>query len=257
MKVEVISAFKDNYIWVFGRLNDHEVYVVDPGEALPVITYCEQHALKLIGILVTHHHYDHTGGIDELRAWAKDIPVYGPESPFIHNLTHPIQKEGRLQLLHWTCQVLKVPGHTLDHIAYYFDTLDTPVLFIGDTLFSAGCGRLFEGDAAMMFNSLAKISALSNETKIYCAHEYTVSNLTFAKLVEPNNADQAHYAAIVDQKRQQGIPSLPTTLAQEKMINPFLRTRELAVIQSVSENKTTLLKPVEVFKKLREWKDSF
>ncbi|MBE8215916.1 MAG: hydroxyacylglutathione hydrolase [Endozoicomonadaceae bacterium] len=254
--IKPIPALIDNYIWVIHFEGCRGIYIIDPGEAKPVIEYCEKYHLKLKGVLITHHHADHTQGLPELLNWAKHIKIYGPMASKNKLFTHTIDSEDYIQLPDLKMQILKVPGHTLDHIAYYNNQSKTPFVFVGDTLFSGGCGKLFEGDAEMMLRSLETIEALPDHTEVYCAHEYTLANLKFAQLVEPNNLVLRAYVEIIKQKRLQGLPSLPSTIAQEKQINPFLRTREKNVMCRVLSNHQDRLTSVEVFAKLRQWKDS-
>lgn len=259
VKISVIPVFNDNYIWLIHDEVSHCAWAVDPGKSAPVIEYCKKNSLSLAGIFITHHHYDHTGGISELTAYA-NIPVYGPKKENILGVTHKLSAGDIVSLPVGTFNVLDVPGHTLGHIAYYNNTLQSkPILFIGDTLFSAGCGRLFEGSAEMMFQSLTQITqTLPDDTLIFCTHEYTEANLTFAIAVEPKNQALASYYKKVMHLRQAGKPSLPTTLRQEKAINPFLRTEEPEVIFSASSWKGKPLQSAsETFAALRQWKDDF
>lgn len=249
-----VDAFEDNYIWLITGQNK-EIAIVDPGDADPVVDQVSRLGLNPVAVLCTHHHYDHVGGADELAAHYK-IPVYGPEAENIAAVSHPL-KEGdivNLPSIGLALEVISVPGHTSGHIAYYGNGM----LFCGDTLFSGGCGRLFEGTAEQMAASLAKFSALPDETRVYCAHEYTLANLKFALAVEPGNTDITEYVATIKTRRIQNKPSLPSTLAQEKKINPFLRTREISVIQAAnSRSKLQLASETDVFAEIRRWKDSF
>jgi len=259
IKILAIPAFNDNYIWLFYDQNSQAAWVVDPGIASPVIEHCTAHNLLLSGILITHHHADHTGGIKELLQYAR-APVYGPANQAISEITERVRDNDQVTLPVGTFSVLEVPGHTLDHIAYYSDSLlEEPVLFIGDTLFSAGCGRLFEGTPKTMFDSLNHlIASLPKETLVYCTHEYTQANIKFALTVEPDNTALHTYSKQVNAMRHKGQPSLPTTLYQEQQINPFLRTTKTPVIKQASEwAKQSLETPLEVFATLRRWKDDF
>lgn len=257
MNISPIPAFTDNYIW---QLNDGtNAFVVDPGDAKPVISFLDEKGLKLAGILITHHHWDHTGGIKELlEAWP-GIPVFGPQNEAIAEVTHPLNDGEHIKVLDWQFKVFEVPGHTLDHIAYYSEQLDDhDVLFCGDTLFSSGCGRLFEGTASDMYDSLNKLKSLPAETLVYCTHEYTQANLDFAKAVEPNNQAIAKRISDVAALRNENTPSVPTTLGLELKVNPFLRWDAPEVIEQASiQSETKVTEPVEVFAAIRSWKDRF
>lgn len=249
-----LNAYQDNYIWVIQRLESDAVWVVDPGEAAPVLAFLEARSLQLAGILITHHHWDHCRGIDALVARFK-VPVYGSSHSSITQRVH----EGDHLLLAGLAlplQVLAIPGHTLDHLAYYNE--EAQWLFCGDTLFSAGCGRLFEGTAAQMLASLTRLAALPPQTAVYCGHEYTAANLRFALQVEPHNSDIGQLMATVTAQRAQNHVTLPSSIALEKRINPFLRVHEQSVINA-AENYvgTTLTTPEAVFAVLRAWKNVF
>lgn len=257
MKISPIPAFMDNYIW---QLNDgSKAYVVDPGDAKPVISFLEGNQLTLAGIILTHHHWDHTGGIRELLDLWPGIPVYGPAHEKIADVTHPLEEGDTIHVLGQTFTVIDVPGHTAGHIAYYSEQEDDhDILFCGDTLFSSGCGRLFEGTAAQMFESLSKLKELPAETLVYCTHEYTTANLKFAHAVEPNNSDIAARIKEVDQLRAQKIPTVPSTIGLELRVNPFLRWDAPEVVNSANERSETMsTEPVEVFAAIRAWKDHF
>ena len=254
-----IPAFVDNYIWT---LHDGGVaVVVDPGDAKPVQAFLEQHDLSLAGILVTHHHPDHINGIATLAADWPGIPVWGPARENIPLRTHALKQGDTLTLpLGVRLEVLDLPGRTLGHIGYYCaDFAGTgPVVFCGDTLFSSGCGRLFEGTAEQLHASLGLLAELPAQTRICCTHEYTRANLAFAAAVEPDNAAVSERIRQVDSLRAEGKPSLPSTLALERQVNPFLRVREPAVIQSVTQNCGLIpAGPEDTFAKLRSWKDRF
>lgn len=248
-----IRAFEDNYIWLLH--NGQHAVAVDPGEASPVLAALEQHGLQLGAILVTHRHGDHVEGIPELLA-RFPIPVVGPSHEPVPGLTHPVGEGDLVELpdLAVSLKVLDVPGHTAGHVAYYGGNS----LFCGDTLFACGCGRIFEGTPPQMYASLQKLARLPESTAVYCAHEYTLSSIRFAKTVELDNQallereerDKAAVAA--------GRPTLPSTIALEKLTNPFLRCEEPKVMQSVRRySGKALLTPVEVFAALRQWKDKF
>ncbi len=231
------------------------VIIIDPGDETPVLDKIKRENLKPVAILCTHHHPDHVGGAGEI-AHAFNIPVYGPAKEHLAAVTHPVgngdtvsEAETGVQF-----QVLSVPGHTKGHVAYYGDNM----LFCGDTLFSAGCGRLFEGTAEQMLASLKKIAALPDDTLIYCAHEYTVANLRFALAVEPANENLRQYAEKVNELRQRGLPTLPSTLALEKNINPFLRTGTTAIRSAAEKHSGMQLQDeVAIFTEIRRWKDHF
>jgi hydroxyacylglutathione hydrolase len=249
-----LPAFADNYIWIL-RAPSGAVAVVDPGDEDPVLRYLEASGTRLCAVLVTHHHGDHCGGVRALVA-AHPAPVYGPAAENIGGVDHPLVDGDRVALpdLGIEFEVLAIPGHTRGHLGYYRRGL----LFCGDTLFGAGCGRLFEGTAATMQASLARIKALPPETAIYCAHEYTEANLRFAAAVEPDNAEIWQRAAQAAQLRARDLPTVPAPLAQELQTNPFLRWDAPAVIAAAQQR---LARPaadaVDVFAAIREWKNAF
>ena len=249
-----LPAFDDNYIWM---LHDgHQALVVDPGDAQPVLQALQAQHLQLQAILVTHHHADHVGGVTELRA-ATGASVHGPAG---EDMPEPLQRysEGdALDLLGLRFEVLDVPGHTAGHIAWYCPDADgAPLLFCGDTLFSGGCGRLFEGTPAQMLASLDKLAALPGNTRVCCAHEYTLSNLRFARAVEPGNTALQQYTQRCESLRARQQPTLPSTLAVERDINPFLRTREPAVVQAL-QPRAQARDEAGIFAALRLWKNDF
>ena len=250
MQVEPILAFEDNYIWALRHAG--QVALVDPGEAAPVRRFLERTGDRLAAILVTHRHGDHIGGIAELVA-QHPTPVYGPAREAAEVVTHPLRDGGRVTVLGVDFEVLEVPGHTLGHIAFYRPGM----LFCGDTLFGAGCGRVFEGTLPQMQASLARLAALPPDTQVYCAHEYTQSCLRFAKTVEPGNADIDARIAKVAALRTAGMPSVPSTLAEEFATNPFLRWTSPGVIMAAT---TRLGHPpandAETFGAIRVWRDS-
>ncbi len=260
--IEAIPAFNDNYIWMISDSTTKAAYAVDPGDATPVLSRLKERNLMLAGILITHHHFDHVGGIDALLAALDyDIPIYGPNNPNIKQITHPLHEGEQISLepLQLTFTVFEVPGHTLDHIAYYTDALQG-VLFCGDTLFSAGCGRLFEGTPQQMLESLNKFKQLPGHTNVYCTHEYTLANLAFAAAVEPNNQAIAETLSACTQKREANEPTLPSTIEKERAINPFLRTDQPTVRQQAQQQVSTLSDQAEeheVFAAIRTWKDQF
>ncbi|MDD2030421.1 MAG: hydroxyacylglutathione hydrolase [Pseudomonas rhizophila] len=254
IQISALPAFTDNYIWL---LQDHATQrcaVVDPGDATPVQAWLDAHpGWVLSDILITHHHHDHVGGVQALKN-ATHATVYGPASENIPARDVALQDNDQLSVLGWDFDVYAVPGHTLGHIAYYHHGL----LFCGDTLFAAGCGRLFEGTPAQMHQSLSRLASLPEDTLVYCTHEYTLSNLRFAAAVEPGNPDIAARLEKVSQQRNAGVMTLPSTLALEKLTNPFLRTAETSVKQKADErNGQRNQTPSEVFAALRAWKDKF
>lgn len=255
-----IPALSDNYIWL---LDDGQyAVVVDPGQAEPVLSVLHQRGLSLQTIVVTHHHADHTGGIAALLAQT-NARVFGPAHEAIEGVDVRLAGGAALALLGLPCEVIDVPGHTAGHIAFYLPQVPLeqgvqPVLFGGDTLFSAGCGRLFEGTPAQMLQSLDALAALPGETLVCAAHEYTLSNLRFAHAVEPMNAAIEAALAETEQLRKKGLPSLPSALQREKEINPFLRSRLASVRQTVQAHTAhACVSDEQWFAGLRAWKDRF
>lgn len=257
MKIIPLPAFADNYIWL---LHDgHSALVVDPGDATVVHQALQELHLQLAAILVTHHHPDHTGGVQALRE-ATGASVWGParEREKIPQPFTALQGGETLPLLGLPWHVLDVPGHTAGHIAFYTPQLNgAPLLFCGDTLFSGGCGRLFEGTPAQMLASLETLAALPGDTRICCAHEYTLSNLRFALAVEPDNQALIRYEHDCRVLRAGALPTLPATLALERQINPFLRSRESTVKHAVQGWQATPDDEIAVFAALRQWKNEF
>ncbi len=252
MNIVPISAFTDNYIWCL-HLNDRRAIVVDPGDPEVVEAYLAANNIELAGILVTHHHFDHTGGIEALTN-ASSVAVIGPENSPFSGLTQTVRHGSELMFESLDIKVLAVPGHTLDHVAYYIPQLEA--LFCGDTLFSGGCGRVFEGTFAQMRKSLASLRELPVTTSVYCAHEYTAANLKFALAVDPDNSDLQARVAQVSRLRQLDKPTLPTTLGEERRSNPFLRWDAPAIIGS-AQRKEPVQDADDVFRVIRQWKDSF
>ena len=252
-----LPAFADNYIWM---LHDgREAIVVDPGDAAPVVQALHRLGVQLRAILVTHHHADHVGGVDALRHTTGAV-VYGPAH---ERIPEPLVRLGQgdtLSPLGLHFDVLDVPGHTAGHIAYYCPEMDgAPLLFCGDTLFSGGCGRLFEGTPAQMLDSLDQLAALPANTRMCCTHEYTLSNLKFARAVEPGNAALLHYSSQCESLRAQNLPTLPSQMALEQAINPFLRVRQTAVAQAAQGYDAQVHQDdaVAVLAALRQWKNEF
>ena len=255
MNLVALPAFADNYIWM---LHDGaQAVVVDPGDAQPVADALDRLHLQLAAILVTHHHPDHVGGIDALRPLLHG-PVYGPAREAIPQPFKPLRDGDVVAVLGARFQVIDVPGHTAGHIAYaQLDAPKAPLLFCGDTLFSAGCGRLFEGTPAQMLQSLSRLAALPSDTRVCCTHEYTLSNLKFAAAVEADNAQVAAHTRHCESLRAAGRPTLPSTVALELQINPFLRSREPAVVSAARAQGAASSDPVDVLAALREWKNRF
>ncbi len=250
-----IPAFTDNYLWL---LHDgHKALVVDPGDAGPVERVLAQHGLQLESILVTHHHADHTGGVDALRS-STGATVYGPAAENIPRPYTPLAGGDSITAVGTYFDVIDVPGHTAGHIAFYAPEVNgKPLLFCGDTLFSGGCGRLFEGTPAQMLASLDKLAALPASTVVCCTHEYTLSNLRFARAVEPDNAELSAYQARCVALREQQQPTLPTSIAQELHINPFLRTRQATIMAAARRFDASARNDETVFAAIRQWKNEF
>jgi hydroxyacylglutathione hydrolase len=259
LNVITVPAFTDNYLWL---INDgRHAAVVDPGDAAPVLAALAAHGLTLTAILLTHHHADHTGGVEELLRHG-EVTVFGPGSEAITGVTKPLGQGDLIDVpgLDLRLAVLDVPGHTRGHIAYVRSGgPEENWLFCGDTLFAGGCGRLFEGTPEQMMTSLAKLAALPGDTKVFCAHEYTVSNLRFAKAVEPENAALMERIDRENAKRAQNVPTVPSTIALEKETNPFLRSHEPAIAAELKKAGKLAAgqAPLEVFTALRQWKNSF
>lgn len=251
-----IPAFQDNYIWmVRGARDPGVVAVVDPGDAAPVLAALAQAQLHLAAVLATHHHRDHVGGVEALVA-ATGAAAFGPANERVRLPVAPLAGGGHVELpeLGLAFDVLDVPGHTAGHIAF----AGHGALFCGDTLFSAGCGRLFEGTAAQMLASLESLASLPEETRVYCGHEYTEANLRFAASVEPGNSSIMDYVKWAAGQRVRGLPTLPSTIGLEKRVNPFLRSRHENVKSAAERRAGKLLPtPVEVFAEIRSWKDTF
>jgi len=260
--VLTVPAFKDNYLWLIH--DGVNAAVVDPGDGEPILEALRTNGLTLTAILLTHHHADHIGGVPLLLEHAS-VPVFGPRNDGINAVTHPLGQGDQITVpgLDMAFSVLDVPGHTLGHIAYVREDGDAAAgehwLFCGDTLFGAGCGRLFEGTPVQMADSLAKLAALPDDTLVYCAHEYTLSNLRFADAVEPGNRALQLRTAADSQARGTHLPTIPSTIAIEKATNPFLRYREPAIVDSLvaAGRLSRDASPIEAFAALREWKNVF
>ncbi len=252
-----IPAFRDNYIWLLRE--GRSAAVVDPGDAAPVLAYLGREGLDLTAIVATHHHADHVGGNEALLARFA-VPVFGPAGEVIPGRTRALAEGDRIVVpgVELEFDVLDIPGHTAGHIAYFGRVDGVPVVFCGDTLFAAGCGRLFEGTPAQMWTSLSKLAALPEETRIYCGHEYTLANLRFALAVEPRSAALLAREDREKRKRERGEPTLPSTMRDERATNPFLRATEPGVLAAASARAGRALSdPVETFATLRAWKNAF
>ena len=251
LTITPIPAFSDNYIWMGVR--DDRAWAVDPGDAAPVLEVLQSRGLTLDTILITHHHFDHTGGVNELKA-ATQCRVVGPNNPKISDIDEVVVDGDCAEVLGVEFDVLEVPGHTLDHIAYY--NRSESILFCGDTLFVGGCGRVFEGTFPMMQASLAKLKALPSTTKVYCTHEYTMANLAFAQRVEPGNAVLMEHARNCAALRERDIPTVPSSIEVECAINPFLRWDSDEIVANLTENRQLDSRaPADVFASIRGWKD--
>jgi hydroxyacylglutathione hydrolase len=257
VSVLTVPAFQDNYLWLIH--DGKHAAVVDPGDAAPILAALNDQGLVLTAILLTHHHADHIGGVPQLLQHYA-VPVFGPENDGIAAVTHPLADGDGLKVpgLDLHLRVLDVPGHTKGHIAYVRDD-DEPWVFCGDTLFAGGCGRLFEGTPEQMLASLRKLAALPAETKVFCAHEYTLSNLRFALAVEPGNPFLQQRVRDETAKRERGMPTVPSTIAVERATNPFLRSAEPAIgaLLAAEGRVQQDAPPLAVFTALRHWKNNF
>ncbi|QBQ39238.1 hydroxyacylglutathione hydrolase [Pseudoduganella plicata] len=269
LQVLAVPAFNDNYLWLIH--DGRHAAIVDPGDAAPVLAALERHGLTLTAILLTHHHADHIGGVPQLLEHASQlsgdataihapIPVFGPAGDGIAAVTRPLAEGDVVDVpgLDLTLTVLDVPGHTRGHIAYACDGA-APMLFCGDTLFAGGCGRLFEGTPEQMAASLDKLAALAPSTQVFCAHEYTLSNLRFAAAVDPGNAALADRIVAESAKRERGLPTVPSTIALERATNPFVRYREHSIAETLAQADKVApgAPPLAVFAALRQWKNTF
>jgi hydroxyacylglutathione hydrolase len=255
LKVTPVTAFSDNYIWLIHGADPRRVAIVDPGDARPVMKAIAAAGLQPVAILLTHHHPDHSAGIPALRD-AFGIPAWGPAGEPVPGMTTAVSGGERVELpqLRLAFEVIDIPGHTAGHIAFH----GHDALFCGDTLFSAGCGRIFEGTPGQMLASLETLASLPDRTRVFCGHEYTLANLKFARAAEPRNADIVQHADWVKALRRDDAPSLPSTIGLEKRINPFLRCDNPAVeAAAVARAGRALSSRVEVFATMRRWKDEF
>lgn len=257
-RAEPIPAFTDNYLWLLTG-DASSVAIVDPGDATPVLKLLEARCLSIGAILITHHHADHIGGLMELLSHFPNAEVYGPKDDRISHVTHRVAEGDTfcLDFLPSCFRVIEVPGHTRTHIAYYASD-NGYKLFCGDTIFACGCGRLFEGSSEQMHNSLLKLRSLPADTDIYCAHEYTLANIAFAKCVEPGNSALLDRERDAKMLRQVDRPTVPSALSLECETNPFLRFDCQTVIDAASRHSGRLLRSgVEVFAHIRQWKDKW
>ena len=255
MDVSPIPAFDDNYIWLLRDQGGRSAAIVDPGDEEPVLTTLAAGGLTLTAILVTHHHFDHIGGVDALRETYPEARVFGPKDRRIRALTDVVGEGDKVQIpgLSDCFRVLEVPGHTSSHIAFF----GHGCLFCGDTLFSVGCGRLFEGTPEQMQASMDQIAALPPETRVFCAHEYTLGNCDFALAVEPENRDLQRRASEVEARRATGHGTVPSLLGEELAVNPFLRTREPAVVAAARGRNPAAAPGASTLAEIRAWKDAF
>ncbi len=257
VQIDALPAFQDNYIWLLQNPATRHIAVVDPGDAAPVLAWLGAHpGWQLTDILITHHHTDHIGGVESLRQ-TTGARVLGPDDERIPPRDLTLHEGNQIKVLGEPFRIIEIPGHTRSHIAYFHDA-QQPWLFCGDTLFAAGCGRLFEGTPEQMCRSLSRLAELPDTTLVYCTHEYTLSNLRFAQAVEPENPAISRRLAEVAARRAAGLGSLPSNLALERETNPFLRTGETAVKDMTARHSGRQeLAPDQVFGELRAWKDSF
>jgi hydroxyacylglutathione hydrolase len=255
LQVTAVKAFADNYIWLVHSPRDRrDVIAVDPGAFAPVAQTLQTHGLNLSGVLITHHHNDHVGGVAELLRQSP-VPVFGPAREQVPGEPTRVGEgdQAHFESLGLTFDVLDIPGHTAGHVAY----VGNGILFCGDTLFSGGCGRLFEGTAEQMVASLDKLASLPEETRVFCGHEYTINNLKFALVVEPDNADTLEYLEECQLRRARDEATVPSDIRRERNVNPFLRFRRHSVKQAAEGRAGRELNATQVFAVLREWKDGF
>lgn len=257
LHVTPVPAFRDNYIWAIqdSEPNNRSVVLVDPGEPSAILAWLADHDARPVAVLVTHHHNDHTGALPALTRYGP-IPVYGPKRENIAGVTHPVGEQCRVAIpeLGITFDVLETPGHTRGHVCYYGQGW----LFAGDTLFSCGCGRLFEGSAEQMYDSLQRLARLPPDTRLYCAHEYTLPNIGFAREAEPDNTALEEHYRQARALRKAGLPTLPSSIGLELAINPFLRCHETTVSVAISQHDGLPQQAGSAaFARLRRWKDSY
>lgn len=254
-KITAIPALNDNYIWAIH--NDSVAFVVDPGEAEPVLEFLVASQLALTGILCTHRHHDHIGGIAKLRA-VYNVPVYGRCHPGNPHISHDLYDGEQLKLdaFGLTFNIIAVPGHLDDHIAYYASA-GSGILFCGDVLFGAGCGKSFEGTLAQLYDSISNLSKLPDSTLMYCAHEYTASNLRFAATCDPDNPAVQQRICDTRELRAANLSTVPSTMQLEKATNPFLRYHDASIIKVLQQRGLTDTSELAVFTALRLWRDNF
>ena len=252
LSVEPIKAYTDNYIWLVST-NEGSI-VVDPGESKEILNLVDSNKIDLKGVLITHHHYDHTNGLIDLTN-KMNLEVYGPKK--IEGINNIVKESDKFSLIGIDFEVIEIPGHTMDHLAFYSSNNRDPILFCGDTLFAGGCGRVFEGTFEQMFKSLKKISNYPKETKIFCGHEYTLSNLKFALEFDKDNKQLQDEYINVKKLISSDIPSLPTNLNKELKVNPFLRCDEINIKNKVIDKFDIIDDELEIFTALRKWKDNF
>lgn len=251
-----LPAFNDNYIWMLTSADHPGMVVVDPGDADVVIKAVNDSSIPLVAILLTHHHPDHTGGVKQLVDLFS-VPVYGPANSPFKEISQPLTDGMQISILGKALVIKEIPGHTLDHISYYLAD-ETSQIFCGDTLFLAGCGRLFEGSPQQMLSNMDYFKTLPLNTQVYCTHEYSLANLAFAHAVEPTNADISNTIVRCEELRSRNLPTLPSSIGQELKINPFMRA-EICDVQNAASNhtKSNINNQLDAFTAIREWKNSF
>jgi hydroxyacylglutathione hydrolase len=253
LSIEPIKAFEDNYIWLL-TTNEGSI-VIDPGESSKIKSLIDNNEIDLKGILITHHHYDHTNGLNDLSDNGM-LDIYGPENNIV-KINKRVKDSDCISIIGLDFEIIEVPGHTLDHIAFYSFNENMPILFCGDTLFSGGCGRVFEGTHKQMYDSLNKLASLPKHTKVYCGHEYTLSNLKFAIEVDTENKDLLDEYNHVKKLNISKNPSLPSTLDKELKINPFLRCNNMSIRNKINKEFNVSGDDFKIFTALREWKDNY
>lgn len=260
VRIIPLKAFSDNYIWVIFSPDGKQVSVVDPGDSRPVIEFLEENNLKLNSILITHYHNDHIGGVQKLKD-RYHCHVYASQHDNLGFTDTALDEGDQISLFEGAYQfsILHLPGHTMGHIGYYGQNLDGQnLIFCGDTLFRAGCGRMFEGTPKIFYHSLQKLAQLPANTLVYCTHEYTLANIAFAKTVEPSNTELLDLEEKCEQLRRKGLETLPSTIESELNTNPFLRCSKATVIQAAEQaTHKSLSDPVETFATIRRLKDDF
>jgi hydroxyacylglutathione hydrolase len=253
LSIEPIKAFEDNYIWLL-TTNEGSI-VIDPGESSKIKSLIDNNEIDLKGVLITHHHYDHTNGLNDLSDNGM-LDIYGPENNIVE-INKRVKDSDRISIIGLDFEIIEVPGHTLDHIAFYSFNENMPILFCGDALFSGGCGRIFEGTHRQMYDSLNKLASLPKHTKVYCGHEYTLSNLKFAIEADTENQDLLDEYNHVKKLNISKTPSLPSTLDKELKINPFLRCNNMSIRNKINKEFNVSGDDFKIFTALREWKDNY